>query len=147
MNAIRLFKDKAAKTISNENWDFWQFAIGNYAGFENLGEGHITGLDVISLSRKEIYEIKNRWNTDNKSSRTLNYSKLADFKREHPKYRCIYGVVNDKNPQGKIERLKSNGLTICYYSGNKLLCHIFGSEMHRIVMFLKGIVNHYLCPN
>jgi hypothetical protein len=78
----------------------WQKAIGNYPQFEDLKNGDSCGLDVISRERKIIMEIKNRYNTDNTSSRKTKYMKLANFKKSHTDYECIYAVINDTTKEG-----------------------------------------------
>lgn len=64
--------------------EVWQVAIGNFDEFCDLGIGHETGLDVMSKTRKIIIELKNRYNTDNSSSRKANNDKLAKFKCANP---------------------------------------------------------------
>jgi hypothetical protein len=47
----------------------WQCVLGNYYGFNDLKTGHETGVDILSVGRKILIELKNRTNTDNSSSR------------------------------------------------------------------------------
>lgn len=120
----------------------WQIAIGNYGTMTDLGIGHETGLDILSVERKIAIELKNRTNTDNSSSRLSNWNKLAKFKRLHPDYECIYGCVNDdKSEAGEITTITHDGVEIKKYTGNKLLTHIFGSDTANIVSFLRDIIH------
>ena len=72
-----------SKTIIQRHGHVWQRCIGAYEGFEDLGEGHPSGLDIIHHGRKIIMEVKNATNTDNSSSRNAKLSLLADYKRDH----------------------------------------------------------------
>jgi len=90
--------------------DIWQYALGNYKGFEDLKKGHKTGLDILSVPLKIAMELKNRTNTDNSSSRKSNLDKLAMFKKKNPEYTCIYGLINEDTEEkhGKVEAYDSN---------------------------------------
>lgn len=57
--------------------EIWQEIIGSYPGFINLKQGHVSGLDIISESKKIAIELKNRTNTDNSSSKKTNIDKLV----------------------------------------------------------------------
>lgn len=74
----------------------WQTIIGDYQDYENLSSKHYSGLDIRNRRKKVIIELKNRYNTENHSSRKQNYDKLAQYKKYHPNYTCIYAVVNEK---------------------------------------------------
>ena len=86
-NKMVILKEKQKSMKIGE---IWQEVIGNYEGFTNLKIGHVSGLDIISVSKKVIIELKNRTNTDNHSSKKTNFDKLAKFKKENPEYLCIY---------------------------------------------------------
>ncbi len=116
----------------------WQIAIGNYNNFVDLGEGDKTGLDVRSDKLLIIMEIKNRYNTDNASSKKTNIGKLAKYKKENPSYTCIYAIINDKTKEGKDELIIHDDINIRYLSGNKLLEFIFGNDKDRIVSNLEN---------
>lgn len=122
----------------------WQCVIGDYPGFENLKQGHSTGLDVLCKERKFVMEIKNRFNTDNQSARNSNYNKLIKFKNDNPEYECIYAVINDRTSEGFDKLLPYKGSHIRYCSGNKLLDLVFGNEKERIISFVKSQINLHL---
>lgn len=67
--------------------------IGLINDINDLGQGDETGLDLYSKKRKFIIELKNRFNTDNSSSRKANFNKLAKYKEKHKNFDCIYGVI------------------------------------------------------
>lgn len=96
--------------------EIWQYTLGNYKNFRNLGVGDETGLDIISKSRKIIAEVKNRTNTDNNSSRKTNRDKLSKFKQQNPDKACIYGMINAKTKKetipGKINTIQHDGVEI-----------------------------------
>jgi hypothetical protein len=122
----------------------WQSAIGNFKSFKDLGVGHYTGLDIISHRRKIIMELKNRYNTDNSSSRKTNFDKLIRFKKANPDYTCIYGVINDINIKGIHKVIQHEGIDIQYYSGDELLKYVFGKDCHQIKNILILNVNKHL---
>lgn len=62
--------------------EIWQEVLGNYNTFINLKIGHETGLDILSITKKIIIELKNRTNTDNASSKKTNFDKLSTFKKK-----------------------------------------------------------------
>jgi hypothetical protein len=123
--------------------EIWQMVIGEYNTFTDLGVGHYTGLDILSEERKIAMELKNRYNTDNASSRKANLDKLVKYKKDHPDYECIYGIINEKNTEGYIKDIEHNNEKIKYYSGDKLFTLIFGDDKIEIIEFVKKCVNIY----
>jgi hypothetical protein len=125
--------------------EIMQIMLGNYDKFINLGNGHETGLDIISKERKIIIELKNRTNTDNASSKKSNLDKLAKFKSKNPDYTCIYGCINDdtenKTKNGKIESIQHNSIELKIYTGNKLLELILGDNMDKIINYVKELID------
>jgi hypothetical protein len=123
----------------------WQEILGNYNEFENLGNGHSTGLDIISRSRKIIIELKNRTNTDNSSSRKTNLNKLSLYKKQNPEYMCVYGTINDNTKQktnnGYIRTIIHNEYEIKEYMGMCLLRLILGDNTEIIIDFLRNKLN------
>jgi DNA (cytosine-5)-methyltransferase 1 len=123
--------------------EIWQIIIGNYATMENLGVGHITGLDIINHTKKCIFEIKNRYNTDNSSSRKTNFDKLIKFKKENMEYDIIYGVINEKNSKGIQKNIEHSGYNITYLSGDKLFLYVFGDNSQKIINYVKELLAQY----
>jgi hypothetical protein len=124
---------KKLKQLQMNIGKIWQITIGNYHNFVDLGEGDVTSLDVKSDKRKIIMEIKNRYNTDNASSRKTNLSKLAKYKKENPEYECIYAIINEKQKSGKDDIITHDGMNIRYLSGQKLLDFIFNNDKEIIM--------------
>ena len=123
--------------------EIWQTVIGEYQHFQDLGKKHTTGLDVISNHRKLIIELKNRYNTDNHSSRKTNFDKLAKFKIDNSKFQCIYGIINDKTLEGNIKEIEHNNICIKYYSGNQLFRLIFGDNKDIIIRHMKKVIKEF----
>lgn len=123
----------------------WQYTLGNYNSFQDLGTGHESGLDIISTSRKIIIELKNRTNTDNASSRKANKDKLVKFKLQHPDYECIYGMINDTTEKdtivGKINTIQYNGVEIKEYIGMEFIRYILGEDTESIIEFIKKTID------
>lgn len=83
--------------------EIWQEVLGNYHGFINLKNGHETGLDILSDTKKIAIELKNRTNTDNYSSKKSNLDKLSKFKINNPEYTCIYANINDNTEKKTLQ--------------------------------------------
>ena len=129
---------KKLKQLQMNAGNIWQIAIGNYNTFEDLKTSHSTGCDVKSNSRKIIIELKNRYNTDNASSKKSNFDKLVKYKKENSDWECIYGIVNDKTKEGKKEIIKHNDFEITYLSGKQLMNFIFGKDTDFIIDNVKS---------
>ena len=125
----------------------WQNILGSYNDFTNLNNGHKTGLDIISVKRKIIIELKNRTNTDNNSSKKENFNKLALFKKYNPDYLCIYGCINentkDKTLKGSIKKIKHNNQDIYIYTGYKLLQRILEKNTYIIIYHIQNKLHEF----
>jgi hypothetical protein len=132
------------KQIQMKIGNIWQIAIGNYGDFRDLGIGHHTGLDIKNKNRKIIIELKNRYNTDNSSSKKSNFDKLANYKKEHSDFECIYAIVNDTRTQGQRKIIIHNGVEIVYLSGMQLLEYIFVDNTTDVLNILHKIISSYL---
>ncbi len=123
--------------------EIWQMVIGEYQHFEDLGKKHKSGLDVISNHRKLIIELKNKYNTDNHSSRKTNLDKLAKFNRDNRSFQSIYGIINDKTTDGTTKYIDHNNICIKYYSGNQLFTFIFGNNKDIIIEHIKKVIKDF----
>ncbi len=125
--------------------EIWQEVIGNYNGYINLKSGHKSGLDIISIDKKIIIELKNRTNTDNYSSRKTNFDKLAKFKKENPEFICIYANINEKTEKATFEGnhkiIIHNNVKIHIYTGLKFLNLVFDDKLDIILEYLKVKLN------
>lgn len=131
------------KQIQMKYGEIWQTVLGEYDGFSNLKTGHPSGLDIMSTSRKIIIELKNSYNTDNASSRSANFDKLAAFKKLNDDYLAIYAVINEKGDEGKIKTYLHNDVPILYYSGDKLFNFLLGDDADIIVNKVIQTVHDY----
>ena len=127
--------------------EIWQLVLGNYPGCVNLKNGHRSGLDIISDTRKFAIELKNRTNTDNASSRKSNLDKLSNYKKEHPDYACILGCINadteKKTLSGSKKEILHNSVKIEYRVGYDLLRFILRDDVDKIIDFVKNRVKTY----
>lgn len=127
--------------------EIWQETIGNYDQFINLKNGHETGLDILSITRKLALELKNRTKTDNASSKKSNLDKLSKFKKENPEYTCIYATINanteKKTLHGLNKKITHNGVEIEHYVGYEFLTFIFGEKTEEIIEFVKNTIDIY----
>jgi len=125
--------------------EIFQMVLGNYDTFTDLGVGHETGLDIISVERKIIIELKNRTNTDNASSKKSNLDKLARYKKAHNEFECIYGCINDdtekKTLTGENKTIVHDGVELKRYVGNELLTLILGENKDTIINFVKKTID------
>lgn len=144
-NKLVVLKEKQRQMNVGE---IWQSAIGNYNHCVDLKNGHKTGLDILSHTRKFVIELKNRTNTDNASSKKSNLSKLAKFKKDNIEYTCIYANINDdtaeKTLSGYIKKIKHDDVEIEHHVGHKFLQFIFGDDMEKIIEFIKITIDKYL---
>lgn len=106
--------------------DIAQIAIGNFYGWEDLGIGHVSGLDCRRLDNAFIMDVKNKYNTCNSGSQKALFDKLATYKKENPQTRCIWGIINPKPGCKKLcEKFIHNGVEIEKIQGMELLKLVF----------------------
>lgn len=87
--------------------------------------------------------MKNRYNTDNSSSKKCNLDKLFDFKRQNSDYKCIYAVINAKNHSySRIHKDKDNNEVIELH-GNVLFQTLFPTDKHDILSFIDKFTTKY----
>jgi hypothetical protein len=141
-NKLIILREKQRKMRIGE---IWQSIIGNYDEFINLKQGHETGLDILSHTRKIAIELKNRTNTDNASSKKSNLNKLAEFKLKNPDYTCIYACINDKNEKktllGNNKKIIHNNVEIEHMIGMKFLNFIFNEDTDKILNTIRESIN------
>jgi hypothetical protein len=106
--------------------DIAQIVLGNFYEWEDLGQGHESGLDIRKKDNSAIIELKNKWNTCNSSSGKAVNDKLSDYKKKNPNTRCIWGRVNPKDiNKNNSSNYDYEGVTIENLQGNELLDYIF----------------------
>ena len=143
-NKLIVLKEKQRQMKIGE---IWQEIIGNYDGFINLKNGHSTGLDIMSSTKKIVIELKNRTNTDNASSKKSNFDKLSKFKKSNPDYTCIYANINadsEKNTlQSQIKIIVHDNVEITHMIGFEFLKFIFGDDTNKTINFIKNVLDKY----
>ena len=63
----------------------WEIILSCCKGFEKISK-----IDFVNKDKKIYIELKNRYNTDNSSSKKTNLNKLFTFTQNNPEYTCIY---------------------------------------------------------
>lgn len=126
----------------------WQKLAGHVVGIDDLGIGHKSGLDLLSndkfKKRPFIMELKNAYNTDNKSSRDQNLHKLLSFASQNHVYQPIYAYVNDITEDGVDKIITKNNVKIRILSGNHLLKYLFDNDYESIQSLLHDKLETYL---
>jgi hypothetical protein len=106
-----------------------QLLIGNWIGWEDLGSGkNPSGLDCRKKDNTIIMEVKNKWNTVKGSDiKKSLYPTLVAYKKENPSTRCIWAIINPKNPKSKklSEKITHNGVEIEKIQGRDLFKLVF----------------------
>lgn len=141
------------KCIQMKIGSIWQQVFGLVPWLDDMKNGHVSGLDLISNKKSMEYvgeniciELKNSYNTDNASSKKSNYNKLAQYAIKNKQFQPIYAVINCNSKNGKDEFInhKETGINIRYLSGEKLLKYIFADDYKKIMNVIKVYVNEYL---
>lgn len=138
---------KYVKQLQMNIGEIWQIAIGEYKGYKNLRVGHISKMDVYCKKTNTYIELKNRFNTDNSSSRSANYNKMVNIIRKDQTATCIYGIINDKNKRGNKKEIVHKGYKIYIYSGERFLKHIFGKKYDDIMQYIIDVMKDWKSTN
>ena len=85
------------KTVNNRIGDFHQMLLGKVDGWENLGVGHTTGVDLKKDDNTIFVELKNKYNTMNSSSQSKCFDKLQDITVKFPKVRAYWAYIVSKD--------------------------------------------------
>jgi hypothetical protein len=103
-----------------------QIMIGNWFGWEDLGVGHLSGLDCRKKDNCFIMDVKNKFNTCNSGSRKTLFDKLSNYKTENPATRCIWAIVNPKPGCKRLyEKIIHDGVEIEKIQGPELFKLVF----------------------
>lgn len=102
-----------------------QICIGNFDGFEDLGIGHYTGLDVRKTDNSMVIELKNRHNTCNSSSQKVLLDKLNKYSELNPETQCIWGIVNSNKVNQERQNIYHKKSKILKLQDKSLLDYIF----------------------
>lgn len=122
-----------------------QIIIGNFIGWEDLGIKHSTRLDCRKKDNSIIIEVKNKYNTCNSRDSEKVKEDLAKYKKENPKTRCVWGIVNPKPGSHKLsEKIICQGLEIEKIQGEdlfKLVSTLGGIDYsQRVIKFVRKIM-------
>ena len=127
-NAFKIRQDKM------KEGNIAQIMIGNIPGWEDLGRGHSSGLDCKKDDNSMIMEIKNKYNTCNSGSEKAIKDKLATYKKNHPKTRCIWGIINPKkNNKNLSTKIIHNGVEIEKIQGIDILKLVFNTNDEEVI--------------
>ena len=122
-----------------------QIVIGNWFGWEDLGVGHSSGLDCRKKDMSVIMDVKNKWNTCNSGSQKALFDKLSKYKKENPKTRCIWAIVNPKPGCKKLcEKIIYNGVEIEKIQGVELFKLVFNVRNINYSTQIINIVKNYI---
>ena len=126
--------------------EIWQFAIGNFPGWEDLGVGHYSECDVRKKDNSIIIEIKNKYNTVNSGGKKDVERKLMQYKKNNPDTECIWGIVNEKHNNSKHNlTYEIDGYKITKLQGKEFLSLVFTHEgkdySEEIIEKLRGIIS------
>lgn len=105
--------------------DIAQIIMGNFIGWEDLGNKSKYGLDIRKLDNSIIMEIKNKYNTCNSGSQKAVLDKLSNYKRKFPNTRCVWGIVNPKHGKSSHTIINYNGVDVEKIQGSLLLSLVF----------------------
>jgi len=108
----------------------WEWVFTDF-GFTKLSKG----LDLINHRRRIAIELKNGYRI-NSIVRREDYRRLRKFKAQHPGYRVILGIINDKTIEGKV-RVKNR---VYVMTGQRFLRYIFKGREGGIIRSLRSCV-------
>lgn len=88
---------QADKTVNNRVGDFHQRLLGSVDGWEDLGVGHVTEVDLRKTDNSIFMELKNKYNTMNSSSQSKCRDKLDNISKEFPEATAYWAYIVSKN--------------------------------------------------
>jgi hypothetical protein len=110
------------KALEMKMGEMHQCIMGNLPGYQDLGVGHETKCDVLSTTRKEAIEVKNKYNTMNSDSSKTVMSKL--MKASDEGYTGILVLVNTKDTVPRFGFPKQ----ILVWNGKQAYAHMSGRD-------------------
>lgn len=88
---------QADKTVNNRIGDFHQMILGSVKGWEDLGRGHVTELDLRKTDNSIFMELKNKFNTMNSSSLSKCRDKLDKVAKDYPNATAYWAYIVSKD--------------------------------------------------
>jgi hypothetical protein len=132
--------DRLKRSICQHTGTLWQRILGTAPGWSDLGIGDTSGCDLINEDRKQVIELKNKWNTMNSGSKESVCKKLEAQKRKG--YDAYIGIVNPHRARSNTRTLK-NGVK--QVTGAELFKVIYGCDVRReIIHHIKETYEHKL---
>lgn len=133
------------RQLQMKEGDIAQKCIGNFYGWEDLGVGHITGLDCRTKDNSIIMDVKNKYNTCNSGSQQHMLDKLANYKKNNPDTLCVWGIINPKPNCNKLtQTIIHNNVEIQKIQGNDLLKLVFtydnNNYSQEIIHYIKELM-------
>jgi hypothetical protein len=116
----------------------WEIILSCCEGFQKISQ-----IDFVNKERKIYIELKNRYNTDNSSSKKTNLHKLSKFKQKNQEYTCIYGVINAKNKSYSKKHIDMYNNEILELHQNSFFDEIFGIHTSDILNFVNKFTEKY----
>jgi hypothetical protein len=102
---------------------------------------------VRRLDNSAIMELKNKYNTNNSSSKKAVLDKLAAYKKYNPKTECILGVANPKftkKQKSLTTNITHNNFKLKELQGKELFSYVFTFERHdyadEIIKFVQKLL-------
>jgi hypothetical protein len=111
------------KNLSMALGTFHENLMGKFKDYETLPQGHSTGVDVISETRNELWEVKNRDNTMNSGAGETVVRKLMKAVEEGKKAILVY-VTSEKKTLPRFKAPES----ITIWNGRQAYTHLSGRE-------------------
>lgn len=137
---------KKISQLFQKTGKIWEIMIGNFESYAKIdSKVNKSGLDIINIKEKQIFELKNRYNTCNSSSKDKCYSKLSKFKKENSDYEVYFAYINVKNENDNVDKkIIYEDSEIRILSGKKLLKHIFNEDYMIIIDTVQKIIGFFL---
>jgi hypothetical protein len=119
---------QADKTLNNRIGEFHQMLLGGVDGWQNLGTGDETGVDLKNTGNTIFIELKNKFNTVNGPSLKSVRNTLEDAIGSHPNSTAYWAFIisKSKNRSGEAEWV---------YRGKKnpRIKKLWGSKVYELV--------------
>jgi hypothetical protein len=93
------------KRIQMMEGEIAQQSIGLFYNWKNLKIGNKHGLDCMKNDNSIVIELKNKYNTMNHDSKKSVFDKLAEYKKQNNKTRCILGIINPRKNTKKLSKV------------------------------------------
>jgi hypothetical protein len=123
------------KKVNNRIGEFHQRLLGKVEGWEDLGRGHPTKLDLKKTDGSIYIELKNKFNTLNSGGESTLRKNLEKVLDDHPKAKICYAYIISENGD--------SGKEVWVYKGkeNKNILKIWGKDVYELVTGNPNAIN------